>query len=533
MRRERPSSFPRMWWRDGVLYQVYPRSFQDSDGDGVGDLPGVIERLDHLEWLGVSGIWLNPTFPSPNADWGFDVSDYRGVHPDFGTLEDLDRLVNEAGRRGIRILLDLVPNHTSDRHPWFEESRASRDSPRRDWYVWADPAPDGGPPNNWPSTFGGPAWTFDERTGQYYLHNFAPRQPDLNWWNEDVRREFDDILRWWFRRGIAGFRIDVAHAIVKDRELRDNPPAGPADAEHERQSGQRQEFSMNRPEVHDVLRRWRTLADAEHPPRVLIGETWVLDLERMASFYGQDDELHLAFNFPFLFAPFEAAPLSEVVEATERVVPPESWPVWTLSNHDMSRFPTRWCGGESARARVALMLLFTVRGTPVLYYGDEIAMPDTPAASGSGRDIQQLPVRPPRDPARTPMHWSADPRGGFSEGGAEPWLPLGDYEAANVAGQRADPGSPLHLTRDLIALRRANEDLRSGAYRPLDAPPGAWAFRRGERLAVALNLSGHPVTLPDLDGRVVVGTDRARDGHGAGGALELAPWEGVVLETGA
>jgi alpha-glucosidase len=513
----RPVTFRAMWWRDGVLYQIYPRSFRDSDGDGIGDLQGVIERLEHLEWLGVEGIWLNPTFPSPNVDWGFDVSDYRGVHPDFGTLEDLDRLIAEAARRGIKVLLDLVPNHTSDRHPWFEEARSSRDSPRRDWYVWADPAPEGGPPNNWRSTFGGPAWTLDERTGQYYLHNFAPQQPDLNWWNEEVRREFDEILRWWFRRGIAGFRIDVAHGIVKDRELRDNPAA-------------KQEFSMNRPEVHDVFRRWRTLANDQDPMRVLIGETWVLDLERMASYYGQDDELHLAFNFPFVTAPFDPAALSQVVAETERLVPPESWPVWMLSNHDLSRFPTRWAGGDPAGARIALMLLLTLRGTPVIYYGDEIGMPDTPAAAGSGRDLQQLPVRPPRDPARTPMHWTAAPAAGFNDDGAEPWLPIGDNRAANVADQRDDPHSPVRLVRDLIALRRESADLRSGAYRLLEAPAGAWAFRRGERLAVALNLSGDAVALPELSGRVLIGTDRERDGREASG-LELGPWEGALLET--
>jgi alpha-glucosidase len=526
----RPVTFHAMWWRDGVLYQIYPRSFQDSDADGTGDLPGVIERLDYLEWLGVDGIWLNPTFPSPNVDWGFDVSHYRGVHPDFGTLEDLDRLVAEARRRGIRVLLDLVPNHTSDRHPWFEEARASRDSPRRDWYVWADPAAGGGPPNNWRSTFGGPSWTFDERTGQCYLHNFAHEQPDLNWWNEEVRREFDDILRWWFRRGIAGFRIDVAHGLVKDRELRDNPPAGPGDPEHEQRAGQRQEFSLNRPEVHDVFRRWRVLSDAEDPPRVLVGETWVLDLEQMARFYGADDELHLAFNFPFLTAPFDAAVLCSVVAETERHVPPESWPVWTLSNHDMSRAPTRWADGHPARARLALMMLLTLRGTPVLYYGDEIGMPDTPAAAKSGRDIQQLPVRPPRDPARTPMHWTSAPGAGFTEPGAEPWLPIGDNAAVNVADQRDDPGSALRLVRDLIALRRENADLRTGAYRPLDAPTGAWAFRRGERLAVAFNLSDEPIALQEPRGRVLIGTDRGRDG-GEASPLELGPWEGAVLEA--
>jgi len=524
--------FGTMWWREGVLYQVYPRSFRDSNGDGVGDLQGIVEKLDHLSWLGVEGLWLNPTFPSPNVDWGFDVADYRGVHPHFGTLEDLDQLVEQAGRRGIRVLLDLVPNHTSERHPWFAESRASLQSPRRDWYVWADPAPGGGPPNNWLSVFGGPAWTFDEPTGQYYLHNFAAQQPDLNWWSDDVRREFEEILGYWFERGIAGFRIDVAHGIVKDRELRDNPPAGPGDNLDERMVGQRRVYNFNRPEVHEIFRRWRALANAEESQRVLIGETWALDLEGLAAFYGSaDDELHLNFNFFFVEAPFEASALAEVVAETERLFAPGSWPVWTLSNHDLSRFPTRWCGGDPRRARCALMLLLTLRGTPVLYYGDELAMPDTRLPAGLVLDAQDLEHKPPRDPSRTPMPWSPEPGGGFSDGSAEPWLPLGDTAELNVASQRADPGSALHLCRDLIALRRESADLRRGAYRRVEAPAGAWAFRRGQDLTVALNLGGEPVHIGPVEGRLMLGTDRGRDGELIDGRLALAPWEGAVLQA--
>ena len=509
-----------MWWRNGVIYQVYPRSYQDTGGDGVGDLLGIIRRLDHLEWLGVAGLWLNPTFPSPNVDWGFDVSDYRGVHPELGTLEDLDRLVAEAGRRGIRVLLDLVPNHTSDRHPWFRE--------RRDWYVWADPAADGGPPNNWLSVFGGPAWELDQGSGRYYLHNFAREQPDLDWWNDEVREEFEDILRFWFARGIAGFRIDVAHGIVKDRELRDNPPAEAHDSLDERTVGQRRAFSLNRPEVHDVFRRWRELANAEDPPRVLVGETWALDLERLFEFYGgADDELHLAFNFFFAQEELAAPGLARVVAETERLLPQLSWPVWTLSNHDISRFPTRWCGGDPRKARCALLLLLTLRGTPVLYYGDELAMPDTPVPPEASVDVQHLEHKPPRDPSRTPMQWTAQAGAGFSE--AEPWLPLGDYEALNVEDQRGDPDSPLRLCRDLIALRRESEDLRAGAYEQLEVSDATWVFRRGEALTVALNLSDSRVTVEGVDGRIVIGTERSRDGEAIGGALELAAWEAAVL----
>jgi alpha-glucosidase len=520
------------WWRDGVLYQVYPRSFADSDGDGVGDLRGITDRLDHLAWLGIDGLWLNPTFPSPNADWGFDVADYRDVHPDLGTLADLDALIAAAGGRGIRVLLDLVPNHTSDEHAWFVEARGSRDAPHRDWYVWRDPAPDGSPPNNWQSIFGGPAWELDEESGQYYLHIFHRKQPDLDWWNDAVRDEFDDVLRFWSDRGIAGFRIDVAHGIVKDRELRDNPQAREDDVEQYRRLGQRPEFSMLRPEVHDVFRRWRALTGARDPEPILVGETWVHDVETLATFYGSGvDELHLAFNFVFLGATFDAGTLAPVVARTEALLPEHAWPVWTLGNHDLTRFPTRWGEDDERRTRLALMLLLTLRGTPILYYGDEIGMAQADVPEDRVVDPVGLlrdPGHAGRDGARTPMPWSDEPGAGFTSADTEPWLPLGDL-SANVAGQRADPGSVLNLVRDLIALRRAGDDLRIGAYEELEAPDGAWAYRRGERATVALNLSDAPVTVAGGRGRVAVGTDRARDGEDAGDAVALAPWEGVVL----
>ena len=528
----------RAWWRHGVLYQIYPRSFADSNGDGIGDLPGLISRLDHLQWLGIDGIWLNPTMPSPNADWGYDVADYCDVDADFGTLADLDRLVAEAEGRGIRTLLDLVPNHTSDRHPWFRESRASRDSPRRDWYVWADPKPDGSPPNNWQSTFGGgPAWTLDDRTGQYYLHNFLPEQPDLNWWNEGVRDAFDEILRFWFGRGIAGFRIDVAHGIVKDRALRDNPPATAEDDVVTRRLGQRRVYNLNRPEVHDVLRRWRRVADPYDPPRILVGETYVLDVRRMSAYYGTaDDELHLAFNFPFLHAPFSAERLRAVVDATEDALPPAAWPVWTASNHDLGRLATRWCGGDEALGRCALMALLTLRGTPVLYYGDELAMPDGTVPRDRLRDPLGLVPRRERtgrDPGRTPMQWNAEPGAGFTAGGVEPWLPLGDNRACNVADQSRDRRSPLHLCRDLIALRRRSPALRSGNYESLATPAGVWAWRRGDEFAVALNLSDGDARVEGVDGVIRISTRRDRDGEGVRGRLRLARAEGAVVELGA
>jgi alpha-glucosidase len=455
------------WWRDGVLYQVYPRSFADADGDGHGDLPGLIGRLDHLAWLGVGGIWLNPTFPSPNDDWGYDVSDYRGVHPDFGTLEDLDRLIAEAGTRGIRVLLDLVPNHTSIQHPWWRE--------HPDYYTWADE------PNNWVSIFdGGPAWT---RYGdRHYLHLFLASQPDLNWWNPAVADEFDAILRFWLDRGVAGFRIDVCQAIVKDRQLRDDPGR-----------------SESQPEVHDVLKRWRRVAgDA-----LLVGETYVFDLDQLAAYYGEgSDELDLAFNIPFVKAPLDAG-LAEIVTAIEAKLPEAAWPVWTGSNHDAGRLATRWAGGDPGRARVALMMLLTLRGTPFLYYGDELGLTD-----GSVTDLRDHAHG--RDGGRTPMPWGDD------SWNDNAWLPL--HAPTTVAAQRGDPGSTLHLVRELIAARRA---FAREPYERIAGP--AWAYRRGKH-SVALNLGDEPVTL-DLRGEIVVATDPNRQEFN--GTLE--PWEGVLL----
>jgi alpha-glucosidase len=532
---EAGAAVPASWWRDGVLYQIYPRSFADSDGDGIGDLRGVIDNLDHLAWLGVDGIWLNPTMPSPNKDWGYDVADYCDVHPELGTLADLDELIAEAGKRGIRVLLDLVPNHTSDKHAWFQEALQGRDAPHRDFYVWADPGPDGSPPNNWQSNFGGPAWSLHEPTGQYYLHNFLPEQPDLNWWNEDVRGAFDDVLRFWYERGVAGFRIDVCHAIIKDAELRDDPAATPDDHPLIQEKGWKQVFSMNRPEVHDVLRRWRAISSGQEPERILVGETYVLDLDHLIPFYGDgEDELHLAFNFLFVHAEFEADALRSVVEGVEARLPARSWPVYTGSNHDAGRLVTRWAQGDETRARLALAMLLTLRGTPVLYYGDEIAMPEVELDPADALD--PVPHRTGnadrnRDECRTPMQWSAEPGAGFTDGDAEPWLPLGDAAAHNVADQHADPLSTLHLVRALIALRRERSELRSGGYETLPAPDGAWVYRRGTGTVVALNFGDEPVAIDGIHGRVLLSTDRAGDGAPVEGTLELGPGEGAIVDV--
>lgn len=522
------------WWRHGVLYEIYPRSFADTDADGVGDLPGIVDKLDYLAWLGVDGIWLNPTFPSPNADWGYDVSDYIGVHPRLGTLADLDRLVERAGARGIRVLLDLVPGHSSDRHPWFVEARADRGSPRRSWYVWADPGPDGGPPNGWESVFGGGAWELDEASGAYYLHTFLREQPELNWREQEVRGEFERILRFWLDRGVAGFRIDVAHRIVKSREVAD--PG--AVATRLPQPHGRPELPAVPPvdveATHEVLRSWRTLADGYEPDRVLIGETYVLDVADMATYYGSGvDELHLAFNFPFAHSLFDADELAGAVAATEAALPVDAWPVWSASNHDLGRLATRWCGGDGRRVRCALLLLLTLRGTPVLYAGDEIGLPDVDVPRDRLLDpvgLRDLPGEAGRDRCRTPMHWHSAPGAGFTEPGVEPWLPLGDAQSCNVAAQRDDPTSVLAFCRVLIALRRSWPSLHAGGYRRRESPPGTWAWHRGDDAVVAVNLADTPARLADICGAVAIATGRERGGEQVT-ELALEPWEGVVVRV--
>jgi alpha-glucosidase len=526
------------WWQGATLYQVYVRSWRDTNRDGYGDLGGVIAGLDYLKWLGVDGVWLSPTMPSPDQDWGYDVSDYLGVHPDLGTLADMDRLIAEAGQRGIAVLLDLVPNHTSSAHPWFAGARSGPGSAHRDYYVWADPAARGEPPNNWLDATGAPAWTLDD-SGQYYLHNFLSGQPDLNWWEPRVHEEFRQILRFWFSRGVAGFRIDVAHGLYKDALLRDNPPlvnGGRLDGAF----GQRPVYSANRPETHGVYRDWRRLADDYSPLRLLLGETWVGDLGKLASYYGTDDELQLAFNFPFLFSEFGAEPLAAVVSKTLAALPPGACPVWTASNHDVARFPSRWCGGDERKARLALLVLATLPGSLVLYYGDEIAMTDVVVPVDLRKD-PMVPAAGPgvgRDGARTPMQWDASPSGGFTGGGVTPWLPLGDNARRNVADQRDDPGSTLRLCRDLVRLRSGGFGGQVATYEPLSAPPGVWAYRCGPFL-VSANFSERPVMLDGPFEEVLVATDpeghkspSGRAGHEGGSAdASLGPWQGIVTRA--
>ncbi|HEX6254813.1 MAG TPA: alpha-amylase family glycosyl hydrolase [Euzebyales bacterium] len=524
------------WWRDAVLYQIYPRSWADGNGDGIGDLPGITARLDHLAWLGVDGLWLSPIYPSPMADFGYDVADHTDVHPDFGTLADLDALVAAAHERDLRVILDFVPNHTSDGHAWFRASRSSRDDPRRDWYVWRDPAPDGGPPNNWMSRFGGgPAWTFDEPTGQWYLHTFLPEQPDLNWRNPEVRRAMCDVLRFWMRRGVDGFRVDVAHRIVKDERLRDNPP----DPDHrDGMPGYRrvtEHYSRNWHEVHEIHRLLRrTVEEFDDPPRLLAGEV-NLDPPELVAYYGDDDELHLPLNFHTIVdLSWTATDLAGLVDDVEDTTPAFAWPSWILSNHDKSRFPTR-TGRRFARQ--ALVFLLTARGTAVLYYGDELAMGDADVPPDRMQDPwgRHVPDES-RDPERTPMPWDGSPNAGFCPPDVTPWLPLtDDAMTRNVDAQCDDPASELHLVRDLLSLRRARSSLRTGAYERLHVDDTVFAYVRrdgDEHTVVAMSFADAPRTLT-LGGQhdVLRSTDADRTGS-VGGELWLGPCEAVVLAAG-
>jgi alpha-glucosidase len=524
------------WWHRGVIYQIYPRSFADSNADGVGDLRGIIGRLDYLAGLGVDAIWLSPIFPSPMADFGYDISDYTGIDPLFGTLADMDELIASAHARGLRVILDLVPNHTSDQHPWFVDARSSRDSPHRSWYIWRDPEPDGSPPNNWRSYFGGPAWEWDEATGQFYLHLFDRAQPDLNWRNPAVRAAMYDVMRVWFGRGVDGFRVDVLWLLVKDAELRDNPQPPPLEeGEFEWSRYDRPAFE-DRPEVHEIVREMRQISD-EYPERVLIGEIY-LPLQRLVRYYGNEGGgVHLPFNFGLVTTPRCDAPaIRHLIAAYEAALPAGAWPNWVLGNHDVSRVATRW-GPE--RARLAQVLLLTLRGTPTCYYGDELGMRD--GAIPDDRVVDpQARVGKSRDGARTPMPWDAGTAAGFTTDGATPWLPLAvDHSSRNVASQDGDPRSELALFRRLVHLRRDLPALTVGAYRELAVAAGQvlWYVRaaEGQRMLVALHF-GDALVRVDLSragrgGQVLCSTEMEREGAVDLASLQLRPREAVIVRV--
>ena len=520
------------WWRQGVIYQVYPRSFQDTNADGIGDLEGIRRRLDHLVSLDVDAIWISPIYSSPMADFGYDVSDHRAIDPIFGTMEDFDRLLDEVHRKGLKVILDYVPNHTSDQHPWFIESRASRRNSKRDWYVWRDARADGGPPNNWASEFGGSAWTFDEATGQFYYHAYLAEQPDLNWRNPEVVAAMLDVLRFWFDRGVDGFRVDAIHHLFEDEQLRDDP-VNP-DWQEGLSPNQRllRVNSMDQPEVHGAIALMRGVATSYANERLLIGEAY-LPIARLMAYYGIAlSGFHLPFNFHLISTPWQPKAIAALIDEYEAALPPGGWPNWVLGNHDRSRVATRL---GPAQARIAAMLLLTLRGTPTLYQGDEIGMVDVPIPRHRIRD--PFATNAPtfgRDPERTPMQWDASPRAGFSP--VEPWLPMAaDFKRHNAASQFADPRSMLSLYRALIALRHKEAALTLGTYALVQASENVLAYERrhGERrLLIALNFGEGFEELESLSppAKLLLSTDPTREKEDFARAPKLNPNEGIVAE---
>jgi alpha-glucosidase len=493
------------WWRSCAIYQVYPRSFQDTNDDGIGDLKGIERRLDYLASLGVSAIWISPIYPSPMADFGYDVADYCDVDPSFGTLADFDDLLAQAHRRGLRVLLDFVPNHSSDRHPWFVESRTSRESQKRDWYIWRDAAADGGPPNNWISDFGGSAWQWDEATGQYYYHAFLKQQPDLNWRHPDVQAAMYDVMRFWFDRGVDGFRIDVLWHLLKAADFPDNPPNPAYRPGMSEMYRLLQRHSTDQPEVHRIAAAMREIADGYDArgqgERVLIGEIY-LPVDRLMHYYGGErPEMHLPFNFQLIDTPWDARALAAAVTSYEAALPPDGWPNWVLGNHDRPRVAAK---RGQVQARVAAVLLLTLRGTPTLYYGDELGLSDVAIEPSQVRDPREL--REPglalgRDPVRTPMPWDDSENAGFTRG--TPWLPLNaDWPTRNVMRMTEDPRSILTLYRRLLALRCDFPALSIGDFVLLKVEDEILVYARrhgAQRLIVALNFGSrqHRLELPD------------------------------------
>ena len=523
------------WWQTGIIYQIYPRSFQDSDQDGVGDLRGIIDRLDYLKDLGVDCVWLSPIFSSPMADFGYDISDYCAIHPLFGTMQDFDELIGEVHKRGMKLLLDLVPNHTSDQHPWFLESRSSRDNPKRDWYIWHDPSEAGDVPNNWLSVFGGKAWEWDEGSQQYYYHAFLKEQPDLNWRNPEVQQALFDVMHFWLAKGVDGFRVDVMWHMVKDLQLRNNPvaPNSTFHAEELIYEHYLPVFSTDQPEVHDIVRMMRAVTDT-YDDRVIIGEIY-LPVDRLVAYYGKDNTgAHLPFNFQLLTMPWDAVEIATAIDQYEGALPQGGWPNWVLSNHDQPRISSRV---GRAQARVAALLLLTLRGTPTIYYGDEIGMRDVPIPLNEVVDPQglRMPDRNiSRDPARTPMQWNNGTYAGFST--RSPWLRLPqDFRRVNVETQSSDPYSMLAFYKRVIRLRRQEPALHSGRYTPVYSDQQIIAFKRsleGTEFLILLNLSHRPCYFKSpvlLKGKVEVSTEPEREGSNVETPLTLSGDEGILI----
>lgn len=529
------------WWQSGVIYQIYPRSFKDTNGDGIGDLAGIIEKLDYLNdgtnrSLGIDAVWLSPFYPSPMADFGYDVSDYCNVHPMFGDLDTFDLLVEEAHKRKIKVIVDYVPNHTSDQHPWFLESRSSRNNPKRDWYIWRDPKPGGKLPNNWGAVFGGSAWEWDESTGQHYFHHFLKEQPDLNWRNPEVKEAMLDVLRFWLDRGVDGFRMDVVGMILKDPDFRDNPP-NPITTwslpETDIFSRQKNIYNMDLDEVHEIISEFRKLLDS-YGNRSAIGEVWG-ELPRWIKYYGvQGQGLHLPFNFRLIHLPWNMQSIRKSVDELEAALPEFAWPNYVLGNHDVPRLASR-IGQE--QARVAAMLLLTLRGTPTLYYGDEIGMENGIITPENLMDPQgiRLGIERSRDVSRTPMQWDSSRYGGFST--TEPWLPVEpEFRSRNTAAMSDDPNSLLNLYRRLLHLRKEIPALSSGSYRSLESNNNdVFLYMREHstgRYLIALNFSEQTqsISIPEERGETILSTSMDRSGTGTLDKLPLRGNEGIIIK---
>jgi len=520
----------RPWWQRGAIYQLLVPSFLDTDGDGLGDLDGVTARLDYLEWLGVNAIWLSPCYPSPLKELGYDVSDYCNIEPRFGSLQAFDRLLGEAHRRELRVILDWVGNHTSAQHPWFRESRSSRASPQRNWYLWRDAQSDGSPPNNWVSVFGGSVWQWDAATSQYYLHTFLDSQPDLNWREPQVRAAIFDAMKFWLDRGVDGFRLDAAPLFFKDPEWRDNPPNPNYRAGELPDSTQLPKYTRNQPGLHELFVELRALVASYHSDRVLLGEFYV-PTEELVTFYGaRAPELHLPLNLSWTWSKWQADAIGPMIADYQANVAGRGWPTTTLDTHDQPRIAAR-AGVE--QARVAALLLLTQRGTPTLYYGDEIGMRGVDIPSEQAVDPQGRRTGRNRDPTRTPMQWSDDTYAGFST--VEPWLPVGvDRATANVATQSHDAGSLLTLNRRLLELRAREPVLQGGVQELREAAAGLVAYRRGDerRFLVVANLTHSPTDYDlrgDGAGRVVLSTFLDREGERVADQLRVRSDEGLLI----
>lgn len=526
-----------LWWRDGVIYQIYPRSFADSNGDGIGDLPGIQSKLDYLVDLGVDALWLSPIYPSPDADFGYDVADYTAIDPKYGTLEDFDALLHAAHQRGLRIVLDLVLNHTSEQHPWFIQSRSSRDNPYRDWYIWRDPAAGKRPPNDWQSVFGSKAWEWDEATGQFYYHMFTKQQPDLNWRNPAVRKALLDVFRFWLDRGVDGFRLDVFNVYFKDDQLRENPHClgiRPFDS-------QVHVYDCDRPEMIPLLQEIRALLDS-YPERYAVGETFLSTTPKAAG-YARPGLLHATFDFSFLHCGWNPAAFLKTIQAIDGQYIENGWPTYVLGNHDVNRIATRYVHGEGdERLKVLAALLLTQRGTPFIYQGEEIGMRNVRLSHSELQDpvgLHYWPVPVGRDGERSPMQWTGDDKAGFT--GGRPWLRVHpDTPFRNVAVQRKEPNSLFHVYRRLLRLRKELPALQEGLFMPLNyEPQSLLAYLRKnnhQTVLVALNFSrrrNHLVLGSELalsGWRLAFSSRRTELPLLHNSALTLEPYEALILE---